>query len=470
MPTKRIFQAFSIISLFLAPVSVWLFSGSQTAQIVFPVFLILFSFFCIWFSRNELQAFGFLIILLPIAYKFNYFKFNLGNLLQFLGISYFSVNASFLLYLTIFFIFLMKLVFDFKSLKNNPLFIPFSLTILWAFLSILWSSYPAASLGQFVIFSLPFLFGLLGFYFSNKEGSAFPKIVYYVIVSSVFPILTALWQLISGDFFYEPDSGLGRLIGSFSHPNPFGLFLFFICSLLLIIFFSAKEKIMRKTILIYLFISTVFLILTYSRTAWISILFFLLILSYFIGRKIFNITILSGIIILILLLIYPVTQERIAGIFERTPFDSLYARESILKMSWQKFQENPILGYGTGTFEDIIRDVKESSEGSASAHNDISLVSLELGIIGLVLILFDFIVLFFSLLKTRSLIKKITFEIKHSQFNFDSAIFFKGLLTLFLVIFFITSLAESIFLKTILLSSFLIILGGWIGKNKKITN
>lgn len=462
---KKIYQLLSIISLIAAFVSA--FFLDFRSQWILPLFLLGASFIFVALFNNRQKTFFGLIFILPLAFSFNQYKFSLSFLSNIFGFPEIFINLSFAIYLLMAFVLLLDIFFNWKKFKKPPLFILILFAIAFFIATFFWSFYPAKTFSQIIILSAPFIVYWLAFNFIQKKEDII-KLFLAAIFSSVFPIILSAKELITGNLFFEPDSSLGRITGGFSHPNPFGLYLFLVLALILILIYSIKFKdnsFIKKILWTYFIFVLPFFILTYSRTAWISLIIFAVLL-FFNRKKIFQWVKIFPFLILLTagLLLFQPTQERISEIFTRSSFDSISAREAIFKMGLAKFSEKPILGYGVGTFEEIIMDEKESSEGSSLAHNDWIMFSVEGGIIGLIIYFSYTMGALIYLIKSQKLARESSncevLILKEKEILlFDKL--GKGLLVFFLVAFFLTGISEAIILKTVLEIMLWSVLGGY---------
>lgn len=471
---KKIYQLLSIISLIAAFVSAFFLDLRN--QWILPLFLIGASFIFIVLFNNRQKAFLGIIFILPLAFGFNQYKFSFGFLSNIFGFPEIFINLSFALYLLLSFILIINLFFNRKEFKKPPLLFLIIIAISFFVATFFWSFYPSKTFPQIIILSTPFIVYWLAFNFIQKKEDII-NLFLAVIFSSVFPIIFSIKELLIGNLFFEPDSSLGRITGGFSHPNPFGLYLFLVLAFILILIHSIKFKNnshLKKILWAYFIFLLPFFILTYSRTAWVSLVIFTVLL-FFDRKKIIQwIKAIPFLILLIAgVLLFQPSRERILDVFNRSSFDSISAREDIFKMGLVKFSERPILGYGIGNFEEIIMDKKESSEGSSLAHNDWIMFSVEGGIIGIIIYFSYTLGALIYLIKSQKLAKEnSTSEILILK---DKEILFfdklgKGLLVFFLVTFFLTGISEAITLKTVLGLMFWAILGGYFSLTLKSLN
>jgi len=346
------------------------------------------------------NIFFLILTILPAIFTLNNLKI---NLIQFINLNLeFSllVNPASLLYTIIVLFFLYTLVFNLKKIKTAPLFYIMLFFVVYAGLSIFWS--PDKSLGVLeIIYLLTPLSAYFISYVHFKSPKDILKICWLIIISSFLPLILGLSQYLNHDFFYEPDSFLGRLTGSFAHPNSFGLFLVLIIAVAITTYLSAKEKITgEKKIILFAVasLSLLELILTYSRVSWLSLVIMLAGFALW-RRKIIKTAVFALPIAMIIIFLFEIIRDRIWELFSFSLFDSWLARKNIWKIAWEQVLKKPLTGYGLGTAEKVITAGKTWLGGSVLPHNDFLLNLLELGAVGAIFFLALIIAPFYYLVK-----------------------------------------------------------------------
>lgn len=211
-----------------------------------------------------------------------------------------------------------------------------------------------------------------------------------IVFSSAIPVIYAFYQVVIGDFMFENDSNLPRIDSTFPHPNTFGSFLFVVLAVSLILFFAIKlinhhrsvqyRLFQALSLLPFAFIFPLF-ILTYSRTAWFGFFFSALIAAFFRPALRFP-AIYGGALAAFAMVLFEKTRERIVGIFEHHMFDSMYGRQEIWDMAIYAALKKPFLGYGMGSFGEVIQTTQGKETGNIYPHNDSIRFFVEAGIVG----------------------------------------------------------------------------------------
>jgi O-antigen ligase len=332
-----------------------------------------------------------LIFLIPFLIGADAYQINIGSFLQnFIPTGDLYVNLFSLASLAIVFFAGVELLKKGRAVFHIPLFFILLLSAVLSLIIFFGSKYKIDGL----VFELYLISGFaayfLGYLFLGSKNG-YLKLLTAVILSSIIPAVFAVSQLIMGDYLYEGDSGLGRIRGSFPHSNTFGSYLFVVITVMAVAFFAVKlnnqnnEK--KTAVFLKMFplaALSLFLALTYSRTAWIGVALSLLAIG--IVRPYFRIPLVYfGSMAAALVLIYEKTRERILGIFEHHMFDSMYGRYEIWDMAIFQAKKSPILGYGIGTFENMIKQVQGKDSGNVYPHNDFIRFFLEGGVVGVVL-------------------------------------------------------------------------------------
>jgi len=329
----------------------------------------------------------FLIFILPAIYHFNYLKINIFNYLPFLNDYTFYLNPAAIIYLLIIILGLLTLLEKRRDLKFLPLKYIMAAAVILAGASIFWSADREIGLIELIYLIVPFAMYLIAyFYFSDQ--TSFIKLFLVSILSSIIPLIVAIFQLASKNYFYEPDSSLGRLIGTLDHPNTLGLFLFLIMGLLISFYLAKADRSLKNNKLIFFYSAVLlfFFTLTYSRTSWLCFAVFIILLI-FLERKIIWLLLTSLPLAAIIYLTFKNIRDRVLEIFDNAIFSSLTARLDIWRVSLEQIFIKPFFGHGVGAAESVIEKAKSWQGGISLPHNDYLLQTLELGLAGLAIFL-----------------------------------------------------------------------------------
>ncbi|MFH1583222.1 MAG: hypothetical protein ABIB72_02800, partial [Candidatus Falkowbacteria bacterium] len=271
----------------------------------------------------------FIVLILPAIYHYNFLKINIFNYLPFSNDYTFYLNPASVIYLIIILFGLLTLLEKWRDLKSIPLKYIMPAAVILAGASIFWSSDPKISLIELIYLIVPFSMYLIAyFYFSDQ--TSFLRLFLISILSSIIPIITAIFQLASGSYFYEPDSSLGRLIGTLDHPNTLGLFLFLILGLSISFYLAKADRNFKNNKLIFFYITVLlfFFVLTYSRTSWLCLGVYIILLI-FLERKIIWLLLASLPLAAIMFLTFENIRDRVLEIFDNALFNSMTARLNI---------------------------------------------------------------------------------------------------------------------------------------------
>ena len=202
------------------------------------------------------------------------------------------------------------------------------------------------------------------------------------------------------------DPHIGRLFATFLDPNFAGAFLVFgfILSLSLLTYAKPIED---KIILTLVSISTLTtIILTYSRSSYLFLFVSFLILSILRSKKLLLLGVAA---IIILLLIFPKSMERIEGGFS--------IDESAVKRfaSWEKtmviIRDHPLLGVGYNAFEPAQKsyaliNIYDKSRSDTGSDSSLLTILATTGFIGLLSYLLFYLI---SIIKAKKI-----FSFSHS--------------------------------------------------------
>jgi O-antigen ligase len=351
--------------------------------VLFYLFFILASFFAIISVKRLVLA---CLAILPTIIIFHNIKINLGIISPLLR--NISLPANFTSLVAVFLIYLaaVTIISNFPAFKKIPLksaIFPYFAFIL---LSFLWTSNVSASLVGLIYALSPLaVYILTNIHFKTEDDLM--AIWLTVIGSSLGPVLISVWQIATSNFYYEADSSLARINGSFVHPNLLGLYLFIIISLLVTFYFAlAKDSRLNSKISIYGAILALMFVLTFSRTSWLCAAIFILLFAT-LKKQLFTLVALAAPVALFFSVFIEQLRDRIWGLSDYIFFNSVIARQNIWRVSMGEFADQPIIGHGIGSSESVIAGAKEWAGGTSLPHNDYILHALEFGVIGLLLYL-----------------------------------------------------------------------------------
>jgi O-antigen ligase len=177
-----------------------------------------------------------------------------------------------------------------------------------------------------------------------------------------------------------------RAYGTLPHPNILGGFTL-VCLLGPSYLFFANRK-PNYAALILLALGIILLGFTFSRSAWLGFLGFLVVLalkSKYLNRKRLFLLLIAGILTIVITL-FPLRSflfTRISDTSSHTEQISTVGRSWLAEQAINMFRRHPLTGVGVGSF--ILDLSKSAVEGAPiePVHNMFLLIGSELGIIGL---------------------------------------------------------------------------------------
>ena len=181
-----------------------------------------------------------------------------------------------------------------------------------------------------------------------------------------------------------------RAYGTLPHPNILGGFaLVFLAAP--VILFLVQPK--RKAIALMMFAVTITLIaLTFSRSAWLGLGVFALIILFhfrrFERKRLITLGLTS--LLCLLILIIPLRQlffTRVGDDQAQTEQVSTYTRLWLIEHTWEIIQGHPLLGVGIGNYSLALSQHVEDFYDIEPVHNTPMLIMSELGIGGMVLLI-----------------------------------------------------------------------------------
>jgi putative inorganic carbon (HCO3(-)) transporter len=197
-----------------------------------------------------------------------------------------------------------------------------------------------------------------------------------VYVSLAIPALVGAYQVVTKSG-YHVSASFSRVRGTFDHPNPFSIYL----TMLIVMGVALVLKVQRRSVKLLLLgaigVSGTFLLLTYTRSAWIATLAGLLVVAFYQGKRLVPI---MGFAVVLVVLLVPSVAERFSDLSTETTQSGAAGNSLVWRFEyWQQaleLSENPIVGAG-------LRTVQASTDVSKEPHNDFIRVYVETGLIGL---------------------------------------------------------------------------------------
>lgn len=271
-----------------------------------------------------------------------------------------------------------------EQFLRYPLVWPLLLIIIWGLAT---ASYSVAVQGTLT--ETVRVFGLLsiGFmaYVFTKNKSDYRTLLIAILLSSILPLVLSLYQTLFGVGFTDSDVAVPRIFGTFSHPNILSLYLFTLLAVVTLfyvapLFTSATKK--RNFTLILLAVFSFFLLLTFTRVAWVTAFLFFSILIFFRYK-----------IALIPIILFPVVLYFVSGTFSDRvneslspdPDSSIVWRQNLWHDTVLKTvqDDRTTFGYGMSTFPLVSETLRGENVGSHDPHNDFVRFFVEGGYVGL---------------------------------------------------------------------------------------
>lgn len=331
-----------------------------------------------------------IIFLLPYFIGLDYYQINIGLFLQvFLSVGELYINLFTLTCLFILFLGVIEIFRKGIGIAGVPLFFIISLVLFTSMVSFLNSQYRLTGVVFLVYLMAGFMAYFLGYLLLGNKRD-YLRLIFILIASSFIPAIFALFQLISGNYLFEADSELGRINSTFPHSNTFGSFLYVVLTVFIIAFFAIrrnqeerenKNRVYDLASYFPFLVLIPLLVLTYSRTAWIGLVLSLLAIAL-VKADIRWLIAYAGTGGMSLMMIYEKTRNRILGTFDRYMYDAIYGRFEIWDMAFFEAQKKPLIGYGIGSFEEVIRTAQGKETGNVYPHNDSVRFFLEGGLAG----------------------------------------------------------------------------------------
>ncbi len=269
-----------------------------------------------------------------------------------------------------------------------------------------------------------------------RDEHELKRLLIAIYISIGIPALFAMYQLATKSGFHV-SSGFSRVEGTFDHPNPFAIYLTMMIVMGVALLLKIQGRWPRLGLFAAVSVSGVFLLLTYTRSAWIATVAGLLVVAYYQGKRLVPII---GIVAIAVAMLVPSVASRFSDLSTQTTATGAAGNSLIWRFEyWQQaltLSDNPIMGAG-------LRTVRAETDVAKEPHNDFIRVYVELGLIGLSAYLWF---LFSMVGMARRSIKETQAPLEHAV-----AVGFMGCLAAFLLL----SLVSNVITQLVILWYFL---------------
>jgi O-antigen ligase len=196
-----------------------------------------------------------------------------------------------------------------------------------------------------------------------------------VVVSSLVPMAAAGYQFVT-DTGLHVSGAFSRVQGTFTHPNPFAIYL-----TLLIVMGAAVFRYLSRgrqfVLLLFMAGWGGCLLLTYTRSAWLATVAGVLTVGLYQGKRLVAV---FGLVLIGLLFLVPSTAARFADLEREQTYSGAAGNSLVWRFGYWKqaldLNHDPLLGNG-------LRSVRETTDIEKEPHNDFIRVFVETGAIGL---------------------------------------------------------------------------------------
>ena len=256
----------------------------------------------------------------------------------------------------------------------SPLVLPFTALAVAGALSIVTALDPGDAIRDVVRLSTLAMIALVLNQLLDSE-KRLKHLLCAVFVSAIPPLLMAAVQLASGSGLHV-SSIFGRVQGTFTHPNPFAMYLTLLIILGLAIVPDLSHR-LKMLLVPLLGASGFFLLFTYTRSAWVATVAGLLVVGMCNGRKLLGVV---GLLVVVVAFTVPGVAARFADLEETSSASGAPTNSLVWRFGyWQQALElsnSPLIGEGLST-------VRASTDVEKEPHNDFIRVYVEMGIVGM---------------------------------------------------------------------------------------
>jgi O-antigen ligase len=263
-------------------------------------------------------------------------------------------------------------------------------------------------------------------------------LIFYVTLAASYGVLQHFWEV---DVFRlaRPISFLKHVNDDLTAPVRISGFLSYMTfsghlamtiPIIYLLLFSVKSLYKKGLLAISLFLTSLALLWTYTRSAWIATVCAFTLFGYLKGKKTFIILLLLGIFLVSLTIIQPDFFDR--SLIDRS-LSVFSAKENLERMyTWEStlymIHNHPLTGIGKGNYSELAREYRQKMypgfefSSYAHAHNNILQVAVTAGIPALLCFLWLWGVLFKEMYRTYRQIPQESSVLKHLSLGFLGAI------------------------------------------------
>lgn len=213
---------------------------------------------------------------------------------------------------------------------------------------------------------------------ARREGGG-RRILLAVYASAVFPLAFTAFSFLTGNARVESKGALDRAIGPFAQSNEFGRYLMLLV-VMGVALYPHVERRLRRSLLVVLGASSLFLVLTYTRTALIGTACGLLVVGFVQSKRV-----ILGLVIAAALgfALVPGAADRFTGLAASDATTGSSNSGNTLEWRfgyWTEIlplaKQNPVTGIG-------LNGTQYETDEAKQPHNDFLRAYVETGLIGL---------------------------------------------------------------------------------------
>lgn len=202
------------------------------------------------------------------------------------------------------------------------------------------------------------------------------RLLIAIYVSLAIPVLVGAYQALTGTG-YHVSGEFARVRGTFDHPNPFAIYLTMMIVMGVALMIQARRTVVRMLLLLTVIGCGVFLVLTYTRSAWIATIAGLLVVALYQGKRLLPIIGLAAIAVAMMV---PSVALRFQDLSTETTESGAAGNSLVWRFEYWaqalELSENPFVGAG-------LRTVRAQTDVGKEPHNDFIRVYVETGLLGL---------------------------------------------------------------------------------------
>lgn len=278
-------------------------------------------------------------------------------------------------------------VFNFKALDYTLILFMVAVVISFA------TSMNVSSSIKYMLFYLACFLFVLVIVSTAKNENSLQTIIEMMLFGITVIGLYGLWQSISGAVVFDPsltdvemNQGMpGRIYSTMSNPNNFGEILIMALPFYVSVILNSKTFFKRMVYIAMAFPPLIALFITGSRSSWIGFAVSIVVITFFLNKRLLPFIVLGGVMMIPFLPQY--VYNRLLTIFRASQDSSAQTRLKILETVAPMFKTYMVSGVGLGSdiFRQLVQNYRQYSK-AVPPHTHVLYLQIwiEIGLAGFI--------------------------------------------------------------------------------------